>query len=97
MRVGALILGVIGGLYGLTVAFYGSMLIGFISLGGMSSAERSIGTLFLFAIPVTSFAGAAIALSHPTAAGLLLLTSAAGWLGLGAIFGYGINSLRSLR
>ncbi len=90
MRVAALILGLLGGMAGLGIAAMGDFLIGLATLQGPSSSLATI-KFFLWAIPIASLVGGALAISMPTGAGTLMALSAIGWFAIGSHLGSGIN------
>jgi hypothetical protein len=91
MRVAALVLGILGGLYGLSLSMFGSLAVSLLSAGGLPSTQRQTATALIYAIPIASLLGGGVALSSPGAAAFLMLSSAAGWFYIGSYFGYGIN------
>lgn len=84
MKVAALILGLISGLIGLSVASYGSMGVALLSAGGQRGLAPSLResiTLLLYAIPIASLVGGGVSLAAPGFGAALLLLSAVGWFG----------------
>jgi hypothetical protein len=82
MTIAALILGILGGLSGLSLAATGHVLIAMFGGSGGS---------LLYLLPLASLLGGGVALSRPDASALLLLLTAAAWFLIGAHFGYGVN------
>jgi hypothetical protein len=82
MKTGAMICGIIGGLFGLIIGMFGA------GIGAMASAAGSSGAgifqLISIGIPVASIVGGAIAKASAIAAGILMAASAAG---MGYVFG----------
>jgi hypothetical protein len=87
MRVAALILGILGGLFGLSISFYGQLALSMFSEG----IQKAFGMLIIYAIPIASLVGGGMAITNAQAAVILMLISAAGWFAVGAFFGYGFN------
>ena len=85
MNIAAMILGILGGLAGLTLSGLGA---GLASFGGHSAA---LGGLLLFAMPIASIVGGGIALRHPGFGGILMLLSVLGWGALGSTAGSVLN------
>ena len=90
MRNAALILGIIGGLVGMVVGFFGY---GFVALGemldGFTEAAREVGVggitedpmttkVLALVAPILAIAGAAMARSRPAVAAILLILSTVG-------------------
>lgn len=71
MKVAALILGILAGLSGLSVAVMGHALVGM--AGGA-------GGPFFYLLPLASFIGGGLALNQSRAAGGVLICTALGWL-----------------
>ncbi|MBK3660379.1 hypothetical protein JJE66_03815 [Bradyrhizobium diazoefficiens] len=92
MRLAALLLGIFGGLSGLSLAVYGHVAVAIVGgLGGMPTGQQDAAKLLLYGLPIASFVGAGLAFSQAGLSALLLLGSAAGWYIIGANFGYGFN------
>lgn len=91
MRVAALVLGLIGGLIGLGFASAGQWVVLLLGVGGMSTGAMNALLVFLWALPIGAFVGGAVALNNPVAAGVILLSDAIVWLGLGASVGQPVN------
>lgn len=83
MQVAALVLGIIGGLFGLLIGLFGY------GLGGLARASGAGGAgafqLVSMALPIAGLAGAGMAMVNPVPAGALMLLSALGML---ALFGF---------
>ena len=83
MRVAALVLGIIAGLWGMLVGFFGW---GYIALTELDGAEQYLDQVSNADVikvagllaPILAIAGGAMALSKPRLAGLFLLVSAGG-------------------
>lgn len=94
MRLAALLLGIFGGLSGLSLAVYGHVAVSVLGgFGAMAAGQQDAAKVLLYGLPIASFVGASLAFSHAGASALLLLGSAAGWFVIGAHFGYGFNAL----
>jgi hypothetical protein len=74
MLVGALILGILGGVFGLGVGLFGY------ALGGI--AGQGLFQLVSIAIPIVSIVGGGMAKAKPVIGGILMLLSAAGMIWL---------------
>ena len=85
MRVGALILGILGGLSGLGLASLGGLIF---AIGGSQG-----GVVLMFGIPLASIVGGVLAIATPGLAALLMGGSAAALFWLGAQFGHSVNFL----
>ncbi|NUB44128.1 hypothetical protein GEU84_007025 [Fertoebacter nigrum] len=96
MRNAALVLGIIGGIWGMIVGFFGYGYTTFIETQGeIGDFAQQVDNVQLvraasFLSPILAIAGAAMARSRNVAAGVLLLASAAGlWAG----FGFGVFTM----
>lgn len=87
MRVAALILGILGGLSGLSLSALGS----FVFIAGSGGRGGGAESLLLFGIPGASVLGGGVAMSAPGLGALLMFASAGAWYWIGSQFGYGIN------
>lgn len=80
MATGALVLGIIGGLFGLLVGLFGYGLGAIAGAGGSSGA--SLFQLISIAIPIACLVGGGMAKANPAVGGGLMLLSAVGMLWL---------------
>src|SRR4051794_29865658 len=85
MRVAALILGILGGLFGLGAALYGFGIGLFVSAGGAEGPGAVVQVISL-ASPICAFVGAGVVLRRPATGAVLMILSA---FGLWLIFGFG--------
>lgn len=83
MRVGALICGVLGGLIGLFVGFFGSALSGL--AGELGWANGAFYQIVSLALPIAAIVGGGISLSSNYIGGVLMAISAIGTL---VLFGF---------
>ena len=83
MRIGALILGILGGLQGLGLAMIGG------AIFALNGAQGAVALMFL--IPLASIIGGSLAIAAPPVAAALMGLSAVAWLWIGAQFGYAVN------
>ena len=96
MRNAALILGLIGGLWGMLVGFfsfgYTDLLIRYPELADVTGGVANMGLIRVMSLiaPVMAIAGAAMARSVNLAAGVLLLASS---LGMYLTFGFGVFTM----
>lgn len=96
MRNAALILGLIGGLWGMLVGFfsfgYTDMLIRYPELAEFTGGVANMGLIRAMSLiaPILAIAGAAMARSVNVAAGVLLLASSAGMY---LTFGFGVFTM----
>src|SRR5689334_3391283 len=90
MRVAALILGILSGLWGVGIALFGGGLLFVAALADVAGGEQWA-MLALYGLPALALIGGALALTMPTVAGGLLLAGVVGWFAVGALFGQGIN------
>lgn len=74
MAIAALILGILGGLFGLLLALFGYSMASF--AGALGASGVGFFKLLSMAIPVASFVGGGLAITKPLAAGILMLVSA---------------------
>ena len=91
MSTAALILGLLGGLFGLVVEFFGYAAGGIV--GAASSTSLVLYQLVSMAIPIASLVGGGLAKVNAFAAGALMLLSAVGML---LLFGFDFFTALSL-
>jgi len=77
MLISALVLGILGGLFGLLIGLFGYTLGGIAGLGGLQALSM--------AIPIVSIVGGAMAKAKPIAAGSLMILSS---VGMFCVFGF---------
>src|SRR6266404_9488732 len=86
IRIGAGVLGILGGAWILGVAYFG---IGMLTVfGGASGSQALVASLAAIGMPVASIVGGAIVFVSPEIGAALMLFSTAGTLGI-----YGVNSM----
>ncbi|MDB5540635.1 MAG: hypothetical protein JWQ89_2362 [Devosia sp.] len=85
MRIAALFLGLMAGLFALLApsALRTDLMSPFLEMWSANSSERLLGTIVWYAIPAAALAGGLLATVTPGFAALLLLGAAVGWLGVG--------------
>ena len=93
MKIAALILGILSGLAGLSLAGTGDFLIGLMSLGGLPPDQVNMAKAFLWGIPLVTLGGAGLAMAQPKMGGGLMALGAVAWVGLGQLFHSPINFL----
>jgi TRAP-type mannitol/chloroaromatic compound transport system permease small subunit len=85
MRIAGLLLGLVAGLYGLAVVFYGDVL-----FPTIAPRATRLANYFYLVLPFLTLVGAALALRLPGPASLFLFVSAGGWLAMGVVLDYGL-------
>lgn len=85
MRIAALFLGLIAGLFALLApsALRTDLLTPFLAMWSATSSERLLGIIVWYAVPVAALLGGLLATVTPGFAALLLIAAAVGWLGIG--------------
>lgn len=87
------LLGIFGGAFGLLVGLFGYVLAGIAGAATGSPETAALIKLLMIAIPIASIIGGAIATATPKVAGIIMLLSAVGMLGLCLLWGFNFFTL----
>lgn len=89
MRAAALVFGLLAGLLGSGIIALGNLAGGLAEAGLLGNHDEVVARFVLYVAPNIGLLGAGMALARPRLGGLLLLASAAAWVGIALLAGHG--------